>query len=104
MIQRAVSGVSEAAFKITVQPAASAGPIFRVAIAAGKFQGVMRSETPIGWCVTRIRLSPLGAARKSPGVRTASSANHRKNSAAYVTSPFASEKVLPFSIEMRRAI
>ena len=47
-IQIAVKGVSEAAFKITVQPAARAGPIFRVAIAAGKFHGVMSRETPIG--------------------------------------------------------
>ena len=47
-IARAVSGVSPAGFKITVQPAASAGPIFRVAIAAGKFHGVISSETPIG--------------------------------------------------------
>ena len=42
-------GVSLAGFKITVQPAARAGPILRVAIAAGKFQGVIKSETPIGW-------------------------------------------------------
>ena len=48
-IASAVSGVSLAGFKITVQPAARAGPIFRVAIAAGKFQGVIKSETPIGW-------------------------------------------------------
>ncbi|CAB4761147.1 unannotated protein [freshwater metagenome] len=48
-IASAVSGVSDAGFKIIVQPAAIAGPILRVAIAAGKFQGVIRSETPIGW-------------------------------------------------------
>ena len=47
-IARAVSGVSPAGFKIMVQPAAIAGPIFRVAIPAGKFHGVIRSETPIG--------------------------------------------------------
>ncbi len=63
IIASAVSGVSLAGFKITVQPAASAGPIFRVAIAAGKFHGVIKSETPIGWCVTRILLSPEGAWR-----------------------------------------
>ena len=78
----AVSGVSPAGFKIIVHPAAIAGPIFRVAIPAGKFHGVIRSETPIGWCVTNIRLSPDGAIRKSPDVRTASSENQRKNSAA----------------------
>ncbi|CAB4546336.1 unannotated protein [freshwater metagenome] len=47
-IASAVSGVSLAGFKIIVQPAAIAGPILRVAIAAGKFHGVIRSETPIG--------------------------------------------------------
>jgi hypothetical protein len=44
----AVSGVSPAGFSTTVQPAASAGPILRVAMAAGKFQGVMRTLTPMG--------------------------------------------------------
>ena len=78
----AVSGVSVAGFKIIVQPAATAGPILRVAMPAGKFQGVIRIERPIGWCVTNILLSPDGDLRKSPGVRTASSANQRKNSAA----------------------
>jgi len=76
------SGVSEAGFNTTVQPAASAGPILRVAIAAGKFQGVISTETPIGWCSTRIRLAPLGAIETEPMLRTASSENQRKNSAA----------------------
>ena len=31
-----------AGFSTIVQPAATAGPILRVAIAAGKFQGVIR--------------------------------------------------------------
>ena len=44
----AVNGVSLAGFKIVVQPAASAGPILRAAIAAGKFHGVTRSATPTG--------------------------------------------------------
>ena len=47
-IAKVVSGVSIAGFTITVQPAATAGPIFRVAIAAGKFHGVIKSETPTG--------------------------------------------------------
>ena len=37
----AVSGVSAAGLSIAVQPAASAGASLRVAIAAGKFQGVI---------------------------------------------------------------
>ena len=54
----------------------------RVAMAAGKFHGVTRSETPIGWFSTRIRFLFVGAIASSPGTRTASSANQRKNSAA----------------------
>ena len=38
----ALSGVCLAGFSTIVQPAATAGPILRVAIAAGKFQGVIR--------------------------------------------------------------
>jgi len=36
-----VSGVRSAGFSTTVHPAASAGPILRVAIASGKFHGVI---------------------------------------------------------------
>ena len=44
-----VNGVSEAGLRISVHPAAIAGAIFRVAMAAGKFHGVINTETPIGW-------------------------------------------------------
>ncbi len=62
-IANAVRGVSVAGLSTTEHPAASAGPILRVAIAAGKFHGVMSSETPTGWWVTMMRLSPPGARR-----------------------------------------
>ena len=78
----AVSGVSLAGLSTTVQPAASAGPILRVAMAAGKFQGVTSTLTPTGCRSTRIRLAPEGAVTTEPSIRTASSANQRKNSAA----------------------
>ena len=81
-IASAVSGVSLAGLRITVQPAASAGPILRVAIAAGKFHGVTSTQTPTGWRTTMIRLAPEGAVATSPSARTASSAYQRKNSAA----------------------
>ena len=42
----ALSGVAPAGFSTIVQPAATAGPILRVAIAAGKFQGVIRYDGP----------------------------------------------------------
>src|SRR5262249_29350744 len=76
------SGVSFAGLSTTVQPAASAGPILRVAIAAGKFHGVTSTDTPTGWCCTRIRFVPAGALVTIPSMRTASSANQRKNTAA----------------------
>gem|GEM_PF-1935510 len=57
---KVVSGVSEAGFTTTVHPAASAGAIFRVAIASGKFHGVMKKHGPTGRCVTIIRPVPSG--------------------------------------------
>ena len=48
-IAMAVSGVSPAGLSTTEHPAARAGPILRVAIAAGKFHGVISSATPTGW-------------------------------------------------------
>src|ERR1700691_3339361 len=77
-----LSGVSLAGLRTTEQPAASAGPILRVAIAAGKFHGVISTLTPTGWWVTRILFVPDGATVKAPSLRTASSAYQRKNSAA----------------------
>ncbi len=77
-----VSGVSEAGLSTTVQPAASAGPILRVAIAAGKFHGVTSTATPAGLCCTRMRAPDAGARDALPRLRTASSAFQRKNSAA----------------------
>ena len=81
-IASAVSGVSLAGLRMQVQPAASAGPILRVAIAAGKFHGVTSTQMPTGWCTTRIRFAPDGAVMTVPSARTASSAYQRKNSAA----------------------
>ena len=65
-----------------MHPAASAGPILRVAIAAGKFHGVTSTQMPTGCWSTRILLVPAGAVITSPMPRTASSAYQRKNSAA----------------------
>ena len=55
-----VSGVSAAGFTTMVQPAANAGAIFRVAIASGKFHGVIASVGPTGCLVTRMRPLPDG--------------------------------------------
>ena len=53
-IAKAVSGVSVAGLSTAVQPAASAGASFLVAMAAGKFQGVISTQTPMRGCSTRI--------------------------------------------------
>jgi hypothetical protein len=65
-----------------VHPAAMAGPILRVPIAMGKFQGVMSMQGPTAWRMTRKRDLPSGEVEKLPSMRTASSENQRRNSAA----------------------
>ncbi len=52
--------VSSAGFTTAVHPAASAGAILRVAIASGKFHGVMRNVGPTGLWVTIARPEPSG--------------------------------------------
>ena len=76
------SGVWEAGLITIVQPAATAGPILRVPMAIGKFHGVISRQTPTGCLWIRNRLAPFGAIAYPPSIRTASSANQRKNSAA----------------------
>ncbi len=62
----AENGVCDAGFATTVQPAASAGPTFRVIIAIGKFHGVMQPTTPMGSLITTIRLSAACDGMVSP--------------------------------------
>ena len=52
--------MSSAGLITTVQPAASAGAILRVAIASGKFHGVIRKHGPTGCCDTIMRPVPSG--------------------------------------------
>ncbi len=52
--------MSSAGFTTAVHPAASAGAILRVAIASGKFHGVMRNVGPTGLWVTIARPEPSG--------------------------------------------
>jgi hypothetical protein len=42
------AGVSEAGLRTTVLPQRRAGKSFQVGMASGKFQGVMRPQTPTG--------------------------------------------------------
>jgi hypothetical protein len=91
------SGVSCAGFTIMVQPAAIAGAILRAPIASGKFHGVTSRQGPTGCLSVSRRPEPLGSLDHRPLMRTASSANQRKNSAAYFTSAAASASGLPIS-------
>ncbi len=50
-INAAVRGVRLAGLKTTVLPETSAGAIFQIGIATGKFQGVMIATGPTG-CLT----------------------------------------------------
>ncbi len=59
----AVSGVSLAGLRTMVQPAAMAGATLRVAMASGKFQGVISRHGPTGLCCTRILFLPSGVLR-----------------------------------------
>ena len=103
-IASAVSGVSLAGLRTTVQPAASAGPILRVAIAAGKFHGVTSTQMPTGWCSTRIWFAPDGAVmhraddRAPPPRRTSGRTRRRRR-------PRRGRRrsALPFSSEISRA-
>ncbi len=54
-IARAENGVWLAGRITPAQPAAQPGPALRVIIAAGKFQGVIEANTPIGSFSTTIR-------------------------------------------------
>ena len=80
-----------------MQPAATAGPIFRVPIANGKFHGVIINVGPTGRFIVINRVAPSGEVDHRPEIRTASSLNQRKNSAAYATSPRDSTSGLPIS-------
>ena len=100
---RDVSGVRSAGLNTMVQPAATAGAIFRAPIASGKFHGVTNTQGPTGSLVIRIRVLPSTEVAWSPPIRTASSENQRRNSAPYATSPFASARGLPISAVMMAA-
>src|SRR5438045_8961157 len=67
----AVSGVSLAGLRTTVQPAASAGDTLRVIIEHGQFHGVMAPQTPIGGRIASTRASGRCEGIVSPYTRRA---------------------------------
>jgi hypothetical protein len=68
-----VSGVCEAGLTTIVQPAAIAGPIFRVPIGNGTFHGVIMSVGPTGCFIIISRVAPSGEVAQRPATRTTSS-------------------------------
>ena len=74
-----MNGVAEAGLMTIVHPAASAGAPLRVIIAAGKFHGVMRPQTPTGCLIVRMRRSPMVLGMVWPYARLPSSANQSTN-------------------------
>src|SRR4051794_35687849 len=81
-IARAVSGVSVAGLRTTVHPAASAGPILRVAIAAGEFQGGTSTAKPTRRWGPRVLLGTAGARLPPPVAPPPPPADPREKSAA----------------------
>src|SRR2546430_5357401 len=63
---KAENGVALAGFATMVQPEANAGPAFRAIMAAGKFQGVIAAQTPMGCLMTTRRRSFQGDGMVSP--------------------------------------
>src|SRR5699024_10145520 len=63
---RELSGVSCAGFRTMVAPAATAGATLRVAIANGKFHGVISNEGPTGLWRTIMVSLPSGVSAKRP--------------------------------------
>lgn len=98
-----LNGVCWAGLTTTVQPAESAGPIFRIPMASGKFHGVTSRHGPTGWRIVCIRVRASGGRCVRPFTRTASSENHRRYSAAYWTSDRDSGSALPISSVMSHA-
>lgn len=79
---RQLWGVSFGGLITTAHPAASAGATFRVIMAAGKFQGVMMPQTPIGCFKVITVVCGLDDGIESPYDLEASAANQAMKSAA----------------------
>lgn len=79
---RAVNGVSLGGLMTTEHPAANAGAIFLVIIAAGKFHGVIIPQTPTGSLNVKTVVFLYDEGMVSPYDRVASSANQATKEAA----------------------
>ena len=101
-IASAVSGVCVAGLTTAVFPQARAGAIFHDAITAGKFQGVIRAQTPTGSrIVTSIPGGTMGI--DSPKILLAAPPQYSKTFATMSISARADEIGLPPLRASRRA-
>ena len=94
--------MSDAGLKTTVLPVTSAGMIFHVGIASGKFHGVMAATTPIGRRTDMAALSGISAGTVWPYWRRPSPAMKYVMSTPSWTSPRASGSTLPISCVISR--
>ena len=103
MVQ-ALSGTSSAGLKTMVLPWASAGAIFQVGMAIGKFHGVMMPTTPTASRVISTPTPGRTLGTSSPDRRSVSPAKKSKIWAARMVSPMPSASVLPSSRDSARPI
>src|SRR5437763_16746433 len=96
-MRHALSGAAEAGLSTTVLPQISAGASFQAGIALGKFQGVTRPTTPIGFRSANICTLARSEGARIPKRRDPSPAKYRKILIDRRTSPFDSGSVLPSS-------
>src|SRR6185503_1658078 len=97
VIRTAVAGVIEAGLKTTVLPATSAGAIFQIGIATGKFQGVTHATTPIGCLIVYAKFKGSSEGIVSPFIRRDSPAQNSATLIERCNSPRDSAIVLPSS-------
>ena len=97
------SGVSVAGLKTTVFPQTSAGAIFQLGIAIGKFHGVITPTMPIGWRTLMLNLSLSSLGVVWPNRRRPSPPMYTDMSIASWTSPPASAFTFPISRVIRSA-
>ena len=99
-----VSGACEAGLNTTALPETSAGAIFQVGMAMGKFHGAIRATTPSGCRIVYMNTRGRSDGIVWPDIRAPSPPKYSRMRTARVTSPLASPIVLPSSRLRRSAI
>ena len=92
-----VSGACDAGLNTTALPETSAGAIFHVGMAMGKFHGAIRATTPSGCLMVYMNTRGRSDGIVWPERRAPSPPKYSRMRTARVTSPLASPIVLPSS-------